>query len=98
LLHEVRELAGRPAGLSRTARQGLAYRELLAHVENGVPLGDATAEAIRRTRTFARRQRAWFGRDPRISWIEPVDAAGDANPLAAVPALLENWIRCQPSA
>jgi len=38
-----------------------------------VPLEDAVAEAIRRTRAFARRQRAWFRRDPRIEWIDPDD-------------------------
>ena len=36
---EVRSLARRPAGLSRTARQALGYRELLAHVEGGVAVG-----------------------------------------------------------
>ena len=36
---EVRGLAAQPEGLSRTARQALGYRELLAHVEEGVPLG-----------------------------------------------------------
>ena len=30
-----------PAGLSRTARQALGYRELLAHVEDGAPLEEA---------------------------------------------------------
>jgi tRNA dimethylallyltransferase len=69
LLDEVRALAARPAGLSRTARQALGYRELLAHVEDGVPLEDAVTEAVRRTRQFARRQWAWFRRDPRIRWV-----------------------------
>ena len=69
LLDEVRALAARPAGLSRTARQALGYRELLTHVEDGVPLDEAVADAVRRTRQFARRQRAWFRRDPRIRWI-----------------------------
>jgi tRNA dimethylallyltransferase len=97
-LDEVRGLAASPAGLSRTARQALGYRELLAHVERGVPLDEATADGIRRTRSFARRQRAWFRRDPRITWIEPADPAGGVNPLAAVPTLLGNWTRCPCSA
>lgn len=97
-LEEVRVLAGRAAGLSRTARQALGYRELLAHVEQGVPLHEATAEGIRRTRSFARRQRAWFGRDPRITWIDAVDLDGDANPLATIPTVLGHWIRCPSSA
>ncbi len=86
LLDEVRALAARPGGLSRTARQALGYRELLAHVEEGVPLEDAVDEAVRRTRLFARRQLAWFRRDPRIRWVadgedpvEVVEAALDAD-------------------
>jgi tRNA dimethylallyltransferase len=44
---------------------------LLAHVEDGVPLGECVEEAVRRTRSFARRQSAWFRRDPRIVWTGP---------------------------
>ncbi len=73
LLDEVRALCARPDGLSRTARQALGYRELLAHLERGVPIDDAVDEAIRRTRVLARRQWAWFRRDPRIVWVDPDD-------------------------
>ena len=72
-LDEVRLLADRPGGMSRTARQALGYRELLAHVEDGVPLDEAVELAVRRTQQFARRQWAWFRRDPRIEWIGPDD-------------------------
>jgi tRNA dimethylallyltransferase len=68
LVDEVRELAARPAGISRTARQALGYREVLAHVEDGVPLSDCLEQALRRTRQFARRQASWFRRDPRVTW------------------------------
>ncbi len=68
LVEEVRALAARPEGISRTARQALGYREVLAHVENGDPLADCLQEAVRRTRVFARRQASWFRRDPRITW------------------------------
>jgi tRNA dimethylallyltransferase len=79
LLDEVRTLAASPGGMSRTARQALGYRELLTHVEERVPLQVAVDEAVRRTRAFARRQRAWFRRDPRIEWLDP-----DGDPVAAV--------------
>jgi len=69
LLEEVRALAVRPAGLSRTARQAIGYRELLRHVEQGMALEQAKAESISRLRAFARRQVAWFKRDPRVTWI-----------------------------
>jgi len=71
LLGEVQRLARRRGGLSRTARQALAYRELLAHVEDGAPLEVALAEAETRTRNLARRQWSWFRRDPRIGWLDP---------------------------
>ncbi len=81
-LDEVRTLAARPGGLSRTARQALGYRELLSHIEDGVPLAEAVDGAVRRTRSFARRQMAWFRRDPRIVWVER-----DTDPVAAIVAL-----------
>jgi tRNA dimethylallyltransferase len=86
LVQEVRELVAGPEGLSRTARQALGYREVLAHVEHGVPLADCLGEAVARTRDFARRQRMWFRRDPRITWY-----GTDDNPFAVLPALLREW-------
>jgi tRNA dimethylallyltransferase len=56
----------------------------LAHVEDGVPLDEAVDEAVRRTRKFARRQWAWFRRDPRITWVDPED-----DPVDAVVAALD---------
>ena len=69
-LDEVRALAGADPPAGRTARQALGYRELLRHVEHGAALDECVDEAIRRTRKFARRQDAWFRRDPRITWID----------------------------
>jgi tRNA dimethylallyltransferase len=86
LLAEVHGLAAGPEGLSRTARQALGYRELLAHIETGVPLEAAVAEAVNRTRRFARRQRLWWRRDPRVRWLGAAE-----NPLAVLPALLGEW-------
>ncbi len=77
LLDEVRALATRPGGISRTARQALGYRELLAHVEEGAPLDACVEEAVRRTRSFARRQASWFRRDPRIMWTEAGEDPAD---------------------
>jgi tRNA dimethylallyltransferase len=88
LLEEVRRLAARKEGLSRTARQALGYRELLAHLDGTVDLEGAVAEAVRRTRTFARRQRSWFRRDPRIVWMDPDgDLAGTVSAHLTGPAV-----------
>ncbi len=84
LLEEVRALAERPAGLSRTARQALGYKELLAHLEGACSLDEALERIVQRTRAFARRQWSWFRRDPRIAWLGP-----DEDPAGVVGALLD---------
>jgi len=86
LVDEVRTLAARPQGMSRTARQALGYRELLDHLDGRCSLREAADEAVRRTRAFARRQRVWFRRDPRITWYGSAE-----DPGALLPALLEDW-------
>lgn len=87
LVEETARLLSTPGGLSRTCRQGLGYKEVLLHLEQGLPLDDAVALDVANTRRFARRQRAWFRRDPRIRWL---DVGND--PLAAAPAALDHWL------
>jgi tRNA dimethylallyltransferase len=67
---EVARLAAGPNGFSRTARQALGYRELLAHLDGDTSLDEAIDLAVARTRRFARRQERWFRRDPRITWVD----------------------------
>src|SRR6202035_4584882 len=66
----------------------LGYRELLAHVEEGVSLDTAVALAVQRTRALSRRQMAWFRRDPRIVWLDPED-----DPVGSLVALLGGFPR-----
>ena len=75
LLDEVRRLLDARGGLSRTARQAVGYRQLIAHIEDAVPLEDAVAAAIAATRRLARRQWRWFRRDPRITWVPDAPTA-----------------------
>jgi tRNA dimethylallyltransferase len=83
LVDEVRQLAEHP--LSRTAREAIGYREVLAHLDGEIPaLEDALDAAVRRTRRFARRQRVWFRRDPRVEWIPEADTADLARQLLGV--------------
>jgi tRNA dimethylallyltransferase len=77
-LAEVAALRDHPNGISRTAAQALGYKELLTHLDGALSLEEAVDLAVRRTRRFARRQRAWFGRDPRIAWF---DGTADGNLL-----------------
>ena len=65
----VEEVAGLAPRLGRTARQAVGYREMLPVVQGESDLEPARAEAIRATASLAKRQRTYFGRDPRIRWI-----------------------------
>lgn len=76
-LDEVAALRNDGRGISRTAAQALGYKELLAHLDGELTLDEALDLAVRRTRQFARRQRAWFRRDPRIHWVDVSEAADD---------------------
>jgi len=89
LVDEVRRLDADPRGWSRSARQAIGYREVLSALALGGPsLAEARDEAIRRTRAFARRQRVWFRRDPRITWF-----GAPLNSCTVVRALLAWWCR-----
>jgi len=94
LADEVRALRDR-GQLSRTATQAIGYREVLDHLDHEAPSLDATVDTtldtvldaiVVRTRQFARRQRMWFRRDPRIRWF-----GAPGNPCMVLPALLASW-------
>jgi tRNA dimethylallyltransferase len=96
-LDEVAALAARPGGLSRTARQALGYRELLAHLAGELALDEAVDLIERRTRAFARRQQAWFRRDPRITWLPGPSGPRSGEPGQSPAELLEpleDWMQC----
>lgn len=57
-------------GLSKTAGQALGYRELTDFLAGRTTLATARELIISRTKRFARRQQAWFRRDPRVIWID----------------------------
>ncbi len=85
LVDEVRRVAA-SSGFSRTSAQAIGYKEVLAALDGQTSIDDALILAERRTRSFARRQRMWFRRDPRIRWL-----ATAGNPHDLVPALLATW-------
>ena len=47
----------------------VGYREVLAHVRDGVALEDTRRLIRKSTRTYARRQRTWFKSEPGVSWV-----------------------------
>jgi tRNA dimethylallyltransferase len=70
LIQEARSLAA--AGMSRTARQALGYRQVL-EAPSESSKEQIGAAIISATKRFARRQEAWFRADPRITWLDADD-------------------------
>jgi tRNA dimethylallyltransferase len=60
LIEETRGLLDRYGHIGRTAAQAVGYREVLAHVQQGVSLAETLNTIQARTRQFARRQEIWF--------------------------------------
>ncbi|HEX5496773.1 MAG TPA: tRNA (adenosine(37)-N6)-dimethylallyltransferase MiaA [Mycobacteriales bacterium] len=73
LVEEVRGLARRGLADGRTASRALGYQQVLAALAGTCTSEQAREDTKRATRRFARRQRSWFRRDPRVVWL---DAAG----------------------
>jgi tRNA dimethylallyltransferase len=68
-LDEVRGLVDRGFGGWLTATQAIGYSELAWHLDGRLSLEEAREGTVRRTRNLARRQMAWFRRDPRVRWV-----------------------------
>jgi tRNA dimethylallyltransferase len=70
LAAEVRELENQGLREGRTASRALGYQQVLAAFDGDYDLDAAAAETARATRRFVRRQRSWFRRDARITWLD----------------------------
>ena len=73
LVDEVRSLLERGAGPFLTSSQAIGYLEVVEHLEGRIGLEEVAERTVRRTKALARRQMAWFRRDPRIRWFESAD-------------------------
>lgn len=69
-----------------TASRALGYGQVLGALEGRWSLEQARALTVTATRRFARRQRAWFRRDPRTTWLDGTAPLQDQ--LAAASALV----------
>ena len=81
LLDEVRGLDGLREG--RTASRALGYQQALAQLDGEFTQEQAVDETVRATRRFVRRQRSWFRRDPRITWLDGASPTLTEDALAA---------------
>lgn len=73
LIEEVRSLLAAGAGSFLTASQAIGYLEVVEHLRARMTIDEVVTRTVRRTRDLARRQMAWFRRDPRIRWFETND-------------------------
>ena len=72
---EVQALLERGYGGDLKPMQSLGYRQIVAHLEGRMGLGEAIGLIQRDTRRYARRQMTWFMADPEIRWLDPDDLA-----------------------
>jgi tRNA dimethylallyltransferase len=69
LVDEVRQLEQAGLRRGRTASRALGYRQVLDFLANSISEAEAEEQTTLATRRFARRQDAWFRKDPRIHWL-----------------------------
>ena len=84
LVEEVAALERAGLREGRTASRALGYAQVLRFLAGEYDEDEARVQTILATRRFARRQEAWFRRDPRVIWLGA--DAGDAGALLG-PAL-----------
>ena len=70
LVDEVRALVRLGLRDGRTASRALGYQQVLAAMDGACTIDFAAEETERATRRFVRRQRSWFRRDQRITWLD----------------------------
>ena len=87
LRDEVRELLATGLDPDRPPLTSHGYAEGAHLLAGEWSLEEAVAVTARRTRQYAKRQLTWFGRDPRIAWLDAGDRPGDD------PALVDEAVR-----
>ncbi len=70
LVDEVRTLEKQGLRLGRTASRALGYQQVLDQLDGDHDLVAAATATAQATRRFVRRQRSWFRRDQRVTWLD----------------------------
>lgn len=90
LLEEVRALLEAGHDPHRAPLTGHGYEEAARYLAGEWSLEESVATTARRTRQYAKRQRTWFRRDPRIVWLAAgVGPADDPVLVAEATRLLD---------
>ena len=84
LVEEVRGLLAAGLAEGRTASRAIGYPEVTAYLAGELTLDEARERTVVATRRFARRQLAWWRKDPRITWVAYDDPDRVARALSVV--------------
>lgn len=67
-----------------TASRALGYQQMFDLLDGLWDERDAWADVAQKTRRLARKQMGWFGRDPRIHWLQALNPALVDNAMAII--------------
>lgn len=70
LIDEVKALKEMGLTADMQSMQGIGYKEILAHLNNGIIVDEAISNIKQNSRNYAKRQLTWFRRNGRINWID----------------------------
>lgn len=59
----------------KTASQAIGYAQVLGYLDGTLDLAAAREQTFFGTRRYVRRQRSWFRRDHRVTWLDAADRA-----------------------
>lgn len=74
LIEEVETLVGKGLTRDSTAGRAIGYAQVLDMFDGVLTREEAEEKTITGTRRYVRRQRSWFNRDHRISWLDATAA------------------------
>ncbi|MDU3532699.1 tRNA (adenosine(37)-N6)-dimethylallyltransferase MiaA [Alloscardovia omnicolens] len=66
-VEEAKALRG---SMSVTAERALGYSQMMAVLDGNMNEDEAFADIAQKTKRLARKQMGWFGRDPRVHWLD----------------------------
>ena len=80
LVSEVKRLLDEGFREGITAPQAIGYKEVVSALDGDISLDEAIEQIKTATRRYAKRQRTWFRKDTRITWIDA--NSGNAEAIA----------------
>ena len=87
-VEEVQKLVVDGLVADSTAGRAIGYAQVLSYLDGECTLDEAIESTIMGTRRYVRRQRSWFNRDKRITWLDAT--LNDEKPEALLQAALES--------